>query len=186
MQVPLEITFRDIDKSDAVEDHVRQYVQKLEKFCDHIDSCRVALEQPHRHSRHGSPYRVRIDLTVAPKHELVVTREAGEGSIHDDLYKVVHDAFKVAERRVKKLNARQRGDVKRHPEQEPEAVVTQMFDDHGFLETMEGTTVYFHENSVQPPGFGALKVGSTVAFTEEAGEEGPQATSVRPVDRRGH
>lgn len=185
MQVPLEVTFRDMEKSEAVENHVRQYVDKLEKYCDHIDSCRVALEKPHRHSKHGSGYRVRIDLTIPRGHELVVERNAGEGRIDDDLYKVVHDAFKAAERRVKKVTAQQRGETKRHPAQEVHGVVGKLFDDHGFVESEDGRDIYFHAHSVLPPGFDALRVGMGVAYSEEMGDEGPQASSVRIVDRRG-
>lgn len=186
MQVPLEVTFRDMEPSEAVENHVRDYVHKLEKFCNHIDSCRVALERPHRHQNKGSDYRVRIDLTIPPGHELVVTRDAGEGDVHDDLYKVVHDAFKTAERRVKKLAERQKEHVKSHPEQQPSGVVSKLFEDYGFIDSVEGREVYFHRNSVLPPGFDMIKVGAAVAHTEEDGDEGPQASSVRIVDRRGH
>jgi ribosomal subunit interface protein len=187
MQVPLEVTFRDMDKSEAVESHIRDYVARLERFCDHIDSCRVALEQPHKHAKHGHGYRVRIDLRIPPGNEVVITREPQEGGgVHDDLYKVVHDAFKAAERKVKKLTEQQRGEVKRHPEQQLEAVVVKLNDDHGFLESTHGETIYFHENSVLPPGFDALREGAGVAYEEEAGDEGPQASSVRLIDRRGH
>lgn len=108
MQVPLEVTFRDIPKSQPVEDLVRQLVDKLERFCDHIERCRVVLEQPHKHSTSVSEYRVLIDLLIPPGHEVVVSWESAKGSAKEDLYKVVHDAFHAAERRVKKFTAQQR------------------------------------------------------------------------------
>jgi len=43
METPLEITFRNLDHSDAVEAKVREKVAKLEQAYDRITSCRVAL-----------------------------------------------------------------------------------------------------------------------------------------------
>ena len=51
--------------------------------------------------------------------------------------------------------------------------------DNDTIETADGRLIYFHRNSVQPPGFEALVVGSPVAFVESAGDEGPQASAVR-------
>ncbi len=46
----------------------------------------------------------------------------------------------------------------------------------GYLETSDGREVYFHRNAVV--GDGPLEAGAEVRFTEEAGEKGPQASSV--------
>jgi len=192
MQIPLEVTFRDMKRSDAVENLVRKHAARLEKFCDHIDSCRVAIERPHRRRHAANDYRVRLDITVPPGHEIVITREADEGGEHharnnqEALYKLVHQAFEVAVRQVKKVTQRQRGYVKSHPAQEVSAVVMRLLDDHGFLQTVDGREVYFHRNSVLSSGFDQLKPGVGVTFNEEQGDEGPQASSVRVLDSRGH
>ncbi len=66
------------------------------------------------------------------------------------------------------------------------ALITRLIDDYGFIETVDGREIYFHRNSlVGDTPFEALEPGAGVAFSEEAGEEGPQASSVRVVDRRG-
>jgi len=49
---------------------------------------------------------------------------------------------------------------------------------YGFLEDDEGREIYFHRNSVLDGAFQRLEVGSEVRFAEEAGEKGPQASSV--------
>jgi cold shock CspA family protein len=61
--------------------------------------------------------------------------------------------------------------------------VTKLFpkDGYGFLETVGGREVYFHKNSVLDGGFGLLKAGVRVRFSEEEGEKGPQASSVLPL-----
>ena len=44
MQIPLQITFRNIDSSDSVEARVRERLDRLTRFKDRITSCRVAIE----------------------------------------------------------------------------------------------------------------------------------------------
>lgn len=186
MQVPVQVTFRDVPKSEAIDDLVHELAKKLERVCDHIDSCRVAIERPHKHVNNNGEYRVRLDLTVPPGHEVVVTKEGGDGSPHQDVQAILREAFHVAQRRLQKLTEQQREKVKRHPEQEVHAVISKLNGEYGFITTTEGREIYFHKNSVVTPGFDGLQIGNGVAFTEEMGDEGPQASSVRVLDRRGH
>lgn len=184
MQVPFSITHRGVEKSDFVDELVRKRAAKLEDFCDHIISCKVALERPNAHPRMGSHWRVRIDMTVAGGREIVVDRGQLDGSVRDDLYDAINDAFDVAQRRLKRLNAKQHGEVKAHPQQEPAGVIEKLFEDYGFIRTADGREIYFHGNSILNDDFEDLEVGMTVAFAEEAGEMGPKATTVRLMDRR--
>lgn len=184
MKVPLQIAFHGVPSSPRIEDLVRERAGKLERFCDHLSSCRVTVEKPHRSRGTAEHWQVRIDLRVPPGHELVVRRESTEQTARDGLYGVVVDAFDAAKRRLEKLTARQRGDVKAHPEQEVAGIVRRLFEDHGFLRTMDGRDVYFHQNAVVSGRFDELGIGMGVAFEEEEGDEGPQATSVRIIDSR--
>ena len=183
MQIAPEIIFRHLPKSPYIESLVRRQAAKLEKFCDHITSCRVAIERPQQHQRAGNPYRVRIDLTVPPGHEVVVDREPTDNDIHDELRTVVIDAFKAARRQLQELVDRQRKDVKTH--EEPRALVVRLLRDEGwgFLQTPDGREVYFHRNSVLHNEFDRLAVGTEVRFEQEEGEKGPQATSVQIVSK---
>ena len=61
MQIPLQITFRGIPHSDAVEAKIREKANKLDKFHSHIMSCRVAVESEHQHHHQGNQYHIRID-----------------------------------------------------------------------------------------------------------------------------
>lgn len=109
MQVPIQISYHHVDKSEAVDTLIHEKARHLEKFCDHITSCRVVVERPHRHEKSGHPYRVRLDITIPPGHELAVEEGPSNHDMHEPLHKVVNDAFKTAERRVKELVERQRG-----------------------------------------------------------------------------
>lgn len=175
MLVPLEISTRLIDLTPALEADLRRRADKLEKRFDRINSCRIAVERPSLHHREGGPYRVRLDITV-PGHELVVDKEA------EDLSSAVRDAFQAAERQVEEFHDRLRREVKtlEHP---PQGRVVRLFEDegYGFIQGADGQEVYFHRNSVLEPGFGQLKVGSSVRYAEEQGYEGPQASTVTPL-----
>ncbi len=185
MQKPLELTFRDVSKSPELEAKIRRKVVRLERFCDRITGCRVLVERAHKAHEAGGPrYRVRIDLTVPPGHEIVVTKDGQSPDVADELRTVLNRAFQAAERELKELVQRRRGQVKVHPE--PRALVARLFPEegYGFLRTPEGREVYFHKNAVLGD-FDRLAVGTEVRFAETMGEEGAQASSVRIVSKPG-
>ncbi len=108
MTIPLQITFRDMPLSDAVEQRIREKAVKLERFNDRILGCHVVVEMPQRHKHQGKLHSVRIDLTV-PGRELAVNRVEDE-----DVYVAIRDAFNAALRQLESFVERQRGDVKTH------------------------------------------------------------------------
>src|SRR5690348_649327 len=59
MQLPIQITFRGIPQSDAIDAYVRERAAKLEKLTPRITHCRVAIEARNHHSR-ALHYRVRV------------------------------------------------------------------------------------------------------------------------------
>jgi ribosomal subunit interface protein len=108
MQIPLEIAFKNMDRSDAVEARIREKAEKkLERFAGRITSCRVVVEAPHHHQTHGNCYDVRIDIHV-PGDSLVVTRE-GHDPAHTDVYVAIRDAFEAAARQLDGHSRRKNG-----------------------------------------------------------------------------
>jgi ribosomal subunit interface protein len=108
MQLPVKITYRGLEKTEALDDIIVDYAARLEKFCDHINRCDVAIEQPNHAHQKGNPYRVRIDVTVAKGHELVAEEKQMDNGAHEPLTKVIHDAFKTMERQLRHLVEKQR------------------------------------------------------------------------------
>ena len=108
MQLPLQITIRDMDQSEALEQHIRAKAQKLDEFFDHIMSCRVVVEMPHKHHHQGKSYNVRIDIGV-PGDEIVVNRDHAE-----DVYVALRDAFDAAKRQIEEYARILHGNVKTH------------------------------------------------------------------------
>lgn len=113
MQQPIQISFRNVDSSEAVEANIRSKIDWLETFFDRIQSCRVVIEVPHRHHHQGRIFQVRLDLTV-PGAEFVINREAGLNGAHEDVYVAIRDAFDAARRRLEDHARRQRGETKAH------------------------------------------------------------------------
>jgi ribosomal subunit interface protein len=99
MQIPLEVAFKNMEKSDAVEARIREKAQKLERFAERITSCRVVVEAPHQHQHHGHAYEVRIDIHV-PGNELVVNGGGAKNPAHSDVYVAIRDAFDAAVRQL--------------------------------------------------------------------------------------
>ena len=108
MQIPLQVTFRDMDQSDAVETRIREKAEKLQRYYDRIMGCRVVVEMPQRHKHQGKLHSVRIDLTV-PGAELVANH-----TLHEDVYVAIRDAFDAMARQLEDFAHKQRGDVKSH------------------------------------------------------------------------
>lgn len=63
MELPIQITFHQLKRSEAIVENVREHAQKLEKYFDDILSCRVAIEAPHHHHASGNQFRVPINRT---------------------------------------------------------------------------------------------------------------------------
>src|SRR5437762_13445798 len=97
MQLPVNITYRGLKKSLGIEQMVLEKATRLEKFCDHISRCDVAIEQPNHAHKKGNQYRVRLDVTVPPGHVLVADEKQIDNGAHDPMGKVSHAAHKPME-----------------------------------------------------------------------------------------
>ena len=174
----MQITWRDVQQSDALEADIREKADKLDEFYDKIMSCRVTVERSHGRHKRGNLYRIRLDLKV-PDKEIVVTRDPGEHHAHEDMYVTIRDAFDAARRQLQDYARKRRGDVKQHDEHRVGRVV-RLFpeEDYGFLETLDGQDVYFHRNALVNVDFDKLKIGTEVMYVEEYLDEGPQAKRV--------
>jgi ribosomal subunit interface protein len=183
MQLPLEIHFHNLDRSPAVEAAVREAAAKLEQFADSIMSCRVTVERPNKRHQQGSLFAVHVDVRYAGG-EVVASREPGAHQAHEDVYVAVRDAFKAARRQLQDRMRVQRGDVKPHAA-EPHGKILSLDPSRGggIIETSDGREIYFHRNSVLNEKYDQLELGVAVRFSEEHGDKGPQASTVRVIGK---
>jgi ribosomal subunit interface protein len=119
MQVPLQITFRDMTPSEAVETKIRERAEALDKFFPNIVACKVVVESTARAHQKGKLYYLRIDLTV-PGKQIVSKRHPAENHAHEDIYVAVRDAFDETRRQLEDYAQRLKGMVKTHRDSAPE------------------------------------------------------------------
>ena len=185
MQLPLEVTFRGMDQSDAIEADIRRQAEKLERRFGRIMSCRVVIEAPHKHSRKGRLYRVSVDLKI-PGHEIAVTNAGPENHAHEDMHVAIRDVFDAALRRLQDFARRGQGSVKTK-ETPLHGRIVRLFADegYGFIGASDGGEVYFHRNAVADGRFESLKTDDEVRFViaENEGEKGLQASTVKLIGK---
>lgn len=188
MQFPPEIAFRGFEPDEWLKDTVRREIERLDDYFDRIVGCRVMVELPHQRREEGNPYHVRIELSV-PGRNLVVSRspKARERERETQM-SALDEAFGAIRRRLEDYARELRGDVKRKQEQS-HGRVWQLYpggspgERYGFIRTPDGSDVYFHENSLLGSDFDHVEIGAEVRFHEEQGDEGPQASTVRVLER---
>ena len=99
MKLPLEIVFRNVNRTPEVEDRIRTKAGKLDRMFDRITGCRVVVESPHKHHAKGNTYHVSVEVKV-PAETIVVTRDP-QNHNHDDLGIALRDAFSAAQRQLR-------------------------------------------------------------------------------------
>jgi ribosome-associated translation inhibitor RaiA len=111
MTLPLQITFRDLPSSTAVEEQIRERVEHLERLFGRITSCRVVVEGRHRPQRAGKVFHLRVELAL-PGRIIAIGNGPAELHPHDDVFVAVRSAFDSARRQLDHRAQRRRGSVK--------------------------------------------------------------------------
>jgi cold shock CspA family protein len=186
METPVHLDFQGMNADDVIRQSVLKHVAVLEERFGRITACRVVVKAPGEHHRKGGLYEINIRLSLPQGREVDIGRTATEDERHADLAFALNDAFKRARRRLQDHARRMQGHVKTH-DHEPTATVERLdgVAGFGFLETADGREIYFHRNSVLNDAFSRLTPGTRVAFAEEIGKKGPQASSVRLLGKHG-
>jgi ribosome-associated translation inhibitor RaiA len=123
MTTSVQVTFRNMLPHEALATVVHSRARWLETFHPDLAGCRVALEFPHRHKKHGRPFSIHIQLSL-PGEDVTVRHEAqlhaapaapydtggAVGDDHRDAIAAINDAFDAARRRLEDAVRRRRGD----------------------------------------------------------------------------
>jgi ribosomal subunit interface protein len=108
MESPVRITFRHLQPSESLRQHIEQESTKLEEFFTPIIDCHVVIDLPNRSAQGGQPYRVRVELEV-PGHRLVGGVDPSEDKSRQDAFMAVSEAFDNAQRELQDYARRIRG-----------------------------------------------------------------------------
>lgn len=106
MEHSLQISFDNVEHSDAVEARIREEVKKLEQIHDRITSMRVVVTKPQKRHHKGDTFQVRIHLTAPGGADIAITRDPAADGAHEDVYVTVRDAFSAARRKLQDLQRR--------------------------------------------------------------------------------
>ncbi|HUL96753.1 MAG TPA: HPF/RaiA family ribosome-associated protein [Usitatibacter sp.] len=174
MQTELHIAVHNMPRSDALDARIRDCVAKLELVHPRIISCRVAVEQADKHHHQGRQFTVKVEVRAPGREDVVATHHH-----HEDVYVAVRDAFDSVRRQLEDKVRRARGDVKVHTELQHGKVVRMDAEaGFGFIESDEGSELYFSRDNVVHPSFEALLPGTPVHFIEDESGGSPQAKRV--------
>lgn len=106
MQSPLEISFHGVERSEAVEQRVREKFKRIETHFERITHARVVIEAPQRRTPLPKFFHVRIDIGIPGKKPIVVHHEPDDDRAHTDVMLALRDAFSAAQRQVDELSDR--------------------------------------------------------------------------------
>ncbi len=124
--LPVDVVFLHVRRSAAAEANIRARAEELAALFPSITRCRVLVEVPARHHATGKRFRVRIELAMRRREDIVVERgPAGRGPVPDDdkptrhkadevdgaftdIAVVVHGAFDAARKRLQTIEQRRR------------------------------------------------------------------------------
>jgi putative sigma-54 modulation protein len=106
MHSPVEIHFHGIEKSEAIEERVREKVSKLEKHFSRMTHCRVVLEAPHRSPQKPKVFQIKIEIGLPRRQPIVVCHEREGSHANEELPLAIRDAFAAALRKVDDLGSK--------------------------------------------------------------------------------
>jgi len=99
MNVPVQVTFRNIDESDSLKTLILEEAESLGTLFPRLLGCSVLVEKPNRHHKKGNVYHVRVRLNI-PGPDVVVGGLMNSHPFHSDPYVAIRDTFHDARRRL--------------------------------------------------------------------------------------
>ncbi len=179
MQQPLQITFRDFDYSEAVEQRIRTKMEKLDRVFYNIITCKVVVGLVQKHQHQGKLYNVNIYVSV-PGHEFSVTHHPNE-----NLYLALQGARNSMRDQLDEHRRRLYGGTKDHGEKLKGEIVRLMEDEeYGFISDEQNNEYYFNLGNLVNKHFYQLRLGNKVHFLPAIGNEGMQAHRVSVLNTR--
>src|ERR1700674_5415044 len=100
MDTPLEIHFHGIEKSEAVEQRVREKLGQLAQHFRRLTRCRGVLEAPHRSPQKPKGYQIKIERGMPGRRPIVVSHEREGSHANEELGLALRDAFEAALRKL--------------------------------------------------------------------------------------
>lgn len=141
--------------------------------------CYVAIDAPQQRKVRGRVMHVRVTAHL-PGPDVTTDAHLAQSSAQDDLALAVNRAFRAAERKLGRRNARMAGlEVKHHaPVLHGEITVVEHDLGYGSLRADDGREVHFRRDGLTADAWDKLACGTRLRLREEIGDKGPLATGV--------
>lgn len=98
MPIPMQISYRDMQHSEALDQLIARELDRLERFYQRISGARIVVE--HAHRRAGAPFHARIILNV-PGEDIFINREDAQAeAAFKDPVAAIRSAFRKARRQL--------------------------------------------------------------------------------------
>ncbi len=103
--VPLQVTYRGMSRSEALEEKITERIEKLTKTGERILDAHVSVEASQPHNR-GHVFSVHA-VVHTPHGEVVVSNDRDPSGTHEDAYLAVRDAMDALHRRILEMRERE-------------------------------------------------------------------------------
>lgn len=110
MSIPVQITFRGIQPSDALRASIEKHAAKLERFSKNLLGCKVVVEQAEGRHHHGNRFRLHVQLDVTGRSLQAGREPPAEDQAATDPYVAVRDSFEALQRQLEDYERIRRGD----------------------------------------------------------------------------
>ena len=128
MQRPLQITFKGMESSPALEALIRERVERLETLYPRLIGCRVVVEIPHRGSETAKvPIAIAVEADIPGRGPVVGKDEVDRREAKQDHTTALNSAFEAVERQLEKLADIQNDEVKVHENAGQSGMVVRLF-----------------------------------------------------------
>ena len=173
----LQIESRNVAMTPRWRTEIEERMADLQGGHDDIIHGRVTLT---KNAHHKKAFKVAEALVVItlPRRQTITARKEEK-----TFEEAIRAAFAAVDIELQKFRDKRASKEVRLPPLPLRGVVCKLFPDegYGFILPEGGGEVYFHRNALHGLTFEDLEDGTEVAFNVEAGEKGPQATTVNPV-----
>jgi ribosome-associated translation inhibitor RaiA len=105
MDQVLQITYRNVQHSDALENIVSDRFQTLQSQHPSLSMCRVVIEKMHQHHQHPRHYHVRLTAYINGK-PLLVGNPHSKAHTNENPYAAVISSFDALDKQVEKAKAK--------------------------------------------------------------------------------
>jgi cold shock CspA family protein/ribosome-associated translation inhibitor RaiA len=173
----LHIESRNVAMTPRWKTEIEQRVADLQANHEDLTHARVTLTKNKHHKKLDDVAEALVVVTLPGRHTCTARKE------EKTFEEAIRAAFAAVAIELRKYREKRASTEIRVPPVPLRGVVCKLFprEGYGFILQEGGGEVYFHRNAVHGFTFEELSDGQEVAFNVEAGDKGPQATTVEPI-----